>query len=197
MKKGKFIVLYGTNNIGKSTQAHLLTEKLKQEGFRVEYLKYPIYDLKPSGPRLNSILRKGAEPDLTPFDMQKIYAQNRRDFEPSLKKMLTDGCWVVAEDYKGTGMAWGMTRGVDLGALEDINQDLLEPDLSILLDGERFLESVEKNHMNERSDELIRINRQKHLILKKKYNWPTVDANQNIKKVHQDIWKIVSEILIN
>ncbi len=43
------ITLYGVNNIGKSTQARFLVERLQAEGHRVEYLKYPIYDLEPTG----------------------------------------------------------------------------------------------------------------------------------------------------
>ena len=45
-KKGKFIVLYGNNNVGKSTQAKLLVEKLKEKGENVRYFKYPIYPSK-------------------------------------------------------------------------------------------------------------------------------------------------------
>jgi len=192
MQKGKFIVLYGTNNIGKSTQIKSLVNRLIQEGVKVQYLKYPIYDLEPTGPRLNAILRKQAELNLTPLDIQKIYAQNRRDFEPELKKLLEQGIHVIAEDYKGTGMAWGMTRGVDLEILEEMNKDLYTEDLVILLDGERFLEGIEANHLNERNDELIQKNRQCHLELQKKYNWPIVNANQSIEDVQKDIWKIVS-----
>jgi len=32
MKKGKLIVLYGINNLGKTTQAELLVEKIKSNG---------------------------------------------------------------------------------------------------------------------------------------------------------------------
>ena len=42
---GKFIVIYGVNNLGKTTQANMLVQKLKASGLKAEYLKYPIYDL--------------------------------------------------------------------------------------------------------------------------------------------------------
>ena len=41
--RGKFIVLYGINNLGKTTQAKFLVEKLQSQGLRAEYVKYPIY----------------------------------------------------------------------------------------------------------------------------------------------------------
>ena len=41
--RGKFIVLYGINNLGKTTQAKMLVDKLKLHGLEAEYLKYPVY----------------------------------------------------------------------------------------------------------------------------------------------------------
>ena len=50
MQKGKLIVLYGINNLWKTTQVHLLIDRLRAKGLQAEYLKYPIYDLAPSWP---------------------------------------------------------------------------------------------------------------------------------------------------
>lgn len=61
MLKGKFITFYGVNNIGKSTHARMLSEKLKKEGYDPVYVKFPIYDLEPSGPLLNKIIRKSVK----------------------------------------------------------------------------------------------------------------------------------------
>ena len=43
--KGKLIAIYGINNLGKSTQAHLLVQELQDQGYKAQYLKYPIYDI--------------------------------------------------------------------------------------------------------------------------------------------------------
>ena len=56
MKKGLFVVLHGINNLGKTTQAKLLVEKLQSEGHKAEYMKYPVYDLDPSGKIPDQIL---------------------------------------------------------------------------------------------------------------------------------------------
>ncbi|MBI4149173.1 hypothetical protein HY491_01875 [Candidatus Woesearchaeota archaeon] len=53
---GSFIVLYGINNIGKTTQARRLVAHLRKQGRHVTYFKSPNY--QPSFGRLiNSILR--------------------------------------------------------------------------------------------------------------------------------------------
>lgn len=189
--RGKFIVVYGTNNIGKTTQIKLLKDRIKKSGKLVTHIKYPVYDIEPTGPRINSILREGAEPNLTTLEVQKIFAQNRRDFEPKLKEILDSGINVLAEDYKGTGIAWGYTRGTDLNILEEINKDLLEEDVVILLDGMRFISGMEKNHMNEQDDDLLRLSRRKHQEIGRRYGWNMVYANQTPEEVHQDVWEIV------
>ncbi|MAF24116.1 hypothetical protein CL634_00815 [bacterium] len=190
---GKFIVLYGINNLGKSTQAKLLVDYLNKLGKEAIYLKYPIYDLEPTGPKLNSILREGKK--VSAQEMQETYAQNRRDYEPQLIQMIKEDKIIVGEDYTGTGLAWGMAHGVSLEVLEEMNKDLLREDLSILLEGDRFMNSQEKNHLHESDNELTKRCRQTHLQLSKKYNWPIINANQSIDQVHQSIVELVNQIL--
>ena len=58
---GKFIVIYGSNNLGKSTQTGLLEARLIKEfsNRRILRIKFARYDLEPTGPLLNAILREG------------------------------------------------------------------------------------------------------------------------------------------
>ena len=185
---GKLIVIYGTNNLGKSTQAKLLLNELLQNGLKADYLKYPIYELEPTGPRINKILRGGLVQRITELELQGLYAQNRFDFQPTLAGKLRSGTHVVAEDYIGTGLAWGVTKGAQLKDLEKQNQGLLKEDLIFLLDGQRFIEGKEHNHLHEKDDELMEKCRQVHLDLAKKYGWQVIDANRSVEAIHQEIW---------
>ncbi len=195
--KGKLIVIYGSNNLGKSTQAKLLVENLQKNGLKSEYLKYPIYDCEPTGPQINEILRSGKPQEVTELELQKLYAQNRRDFQPQLEAKLNQEINIVAEDYIGTGLAWGITKGAPLGELEKQNHGLTKEDITLLLDGERFLDGKEANHLHESSEELMTKNRQVHLDLAKKYGWQIINANQPMEKVHKGIYKIVKSHLDN
>lgn len=190
--KGKFIVIYGTNNLGKSTQAHLLVHAIQKLGKKAEYLKYPVYTLDPTGPKINEILRKKIVQNISEENFQSLYAQNRRDFEPRLLKKLREGVHIVAEDYIGTGLAWGMTKGANRHILEYQNQGLLREDIAILLDGERFLDAKENSHLHEKSDELIKKCRETHRTLAKKLGWHIIHANQTREKVQHDIWEVVA-----
>lgn len=186
--KGLFIVLYGINNLGKSTQAKKLVERMNSEGHPAQYLKYPIYNLHPSGTILNQYLREGNPFDLSAREGQTAFALNRTQFEPELKKLLEQGIHVIAEDYTGTGMAWGIGTGVSKEYLETINAHLLKEDLSFLFDGERFVEATEKGHKHETDDKLMTVVRAAHQTLGQAHGWTPIAANQSIEKIHEELW---------
>lgn len=196
--KGKMITLYGINGIGKTTQVELLVQFLQSQGKQASRLKYPVYDLEPEGPFIHQYLRdpefRNAN-ELSTEELQMRYAENRRRYETELRKRLDAGEWIVAEDYTGTGIAWGLTWGANLEYLEDINQYLLAPNLSILMHGERFDTAIEAGHRNETNADRIRICRNFHLLLGERYRWKQVNANQDIESVQTDIQKIVNELL--
>lgn len=194
-EKGKFIVLYGSNNLGKTTQADLIIKRLEGYGLNVSYLKYPVYDLEPTGPRLNNILRHHTE-NIPSIELQKIFAQNRRDYEPTLKNRLECGEWIISEDYKGTGIAWGITYGVDIDTLEEINKGLFPEDIAICFDGGRFVSSIERGHLHEDGGKW-ELNREVHRQLAKRYDWDIVRSDMSKEKVHEEIWdKITRRLLL-
>jgi len=192
---GKLIVFYGINNLGKSTQARLLVEKLKEQGYKSEYIKYPIYDLEPSGRMLNDYLRNGNPLTLNAKEVQAIYALNRTQYQDELKKKLAEGINVVAEDYTGTGIAWGLGAGVGENYLKEINSHLIKEDLAILFDGERFRQAIEEGHKHENNNDLINKVRWSHLKLKEENGWIKTDANLKIEEIRGIIWDRVSSFL--
>ena len=193
-KRGRFFVVYGSNNLGKTEQVRRLASRLINESRLVMVIKYPMYNLEPSGPEINIAIRgtKAQRNKYSELDLQKLFAQNRRDFQPTLKAVLNSGVHVVAEDYTGTGIGWGMTRGIKLETLEKINADLIEPDKAILLDGERFLQGAEKRHRNEADDQKVwDKNREVYKRLARRYKWKTVKANKSIESIRNRVWDSV------
>lgn len=196
--RGKFIVLYGVNRVGKSTQQRLLAHYLESQGYSVELVKYPVYSASPSGRYINSILRKGKHKDVSVEQRQIWYAANRHQFQPTLKKMLEKGDWVVAEDYIGTGIAWGLAEGTDEDWLNAINKFLVSADLEILIDGESFKTAREPGHYHEEDSDLLERARRAHLTLARQYGWPIIAANQLPDKVHAQIVNLVmTKLLMN
>jgi thymidylate kinase len=154
-------------------------------------MKYPVYDLVPTGPRLDGILRHKTE-ILSPIEIQKIFSQNRRDYETELTKRLNSGEWVVAEDYVGTGIAWGMTNGVPKEDLETMNKGLIGEDLALCMIGQRFESAIESGHLHEDGGNWNK-NKEIHIELAKEKGWKIVDANGSIDDVHDRMIKALEE----
>jgi len=196
MKKGKFIALYGINNIGKSTQAKILIDNLKKHGHDAIYVKFPVYTIEPTGVFINNVLRNSDNKQFIGEDeLQMWYTLNRYQFEPQLKEMLAEGKIVVAEDYVGTGLAWGSAKGANLDWLMEMNKYLLKEDLAIYLKGKRNIQAKESNHIHESNDELIETTQFIYDNLALKFNWTKVQVKSSIGETADELWAKVNSFL--
>ncbi|MBD3270073.1 hypothetical protein GF376_00945 [Candidatus Peregrinibacteria bacterium] len=197
MKKGKLITIYGINNIGKSTQAKILIENLKKSGYDAIYLKYPIYELEPTGTFINKVLRESGDlgQQITEDQFQMWYTINRYQFEPQLKQYLNEGKIVIAEDYSATGIAWGSAKGASLDWLTELNKYLLKEDFTIYLKGKRNIQAKEHNHIHEKNDGLVEATSFIYDNLSDKYGWKKVNVTPSIGETSEAIWKIVKDYL--
>lgn len=195
MSKGKFITIYGINNIGKSTQSKLLVERLNKEGYKAKYVKYPVYDLPPTGPFLNKVLRGDDGQKIPEDELQLWFILNRYQFEPQIKQWLKEGYIVVAEDYIGTGIAWGTAKGLDKNWLKNANKYLLKEDFAIMLEGKRDLRAQEKNHVHEQNDRLVEKCTRVHEELAEEFGWKKVKVQKKIEDTAEDMWMTISKFL--
>ncbi len=195
-KKTIFVVMTGVNGLGKTTQIEALLKALTERSLRVTRTKYPHYNLEPYGPRLNAYLRKGNPENLSAEDFQRLQSEERRSFEPTLRKMLEEYDVVIAEDYIMTSFAWGLGADVDLETLRGFNEGLLQPDLYILLDGKPFPSGKESGHRHEENNGLIQRVRGAFLALAGgRKDCPVIDANRAQDVVTNDILNHILSLL--
>lgn len=197
MKRGKLITFYGINNIGKSTQCKILIENLKKRGYDAVYLKYPVYSIEPSGLFINKTLRnsEGNEQKISEDELQMWFTINRYQFEPELKRLLSEGKIVIAEDYVASGLAWGSAKGASLDWLIEMNKYLVKEDFTIYLKGRRNIQAKETNHLHESNDELMETCQFIFDNLALKFNWTKVNVKNSIGETADDIWKEISKFL--
>jgi thymidylate kinase len=193
--RGLFIVIYGPSGVGKTKQLDLMEEKMKKMGLPCRRVDYPLYELGEAGPKLEKIVwRKLPQPP--ELEMQELFAQNRKDFEDTLKAWLNAGVTVIAEDYKGTGMVWGLTRGMTEEQVKKINEGFLEPDVSIFIDGPRRVDlHGDPGHVYNASEEEWYRARENYLRMADKYSWVKVDADATMVTVADRIWAVVRPVL--
>ena len=188
---GIFIAIYGINNIGKTTQAKRLALRLRRLGKRAAYLKYPIYNQKPTGPLLNRVLRGGKKQKMKEEQLQLLFVLNRYQFQPKLLEMLKKGTIIVAEDYTETGIAWGTAKGAHPAEMESMNKFLVQEDLGILFEGKRVLRSKEKGHIHEQNDLISRRCQKIFAGLAKGRKWARVKVSPDKDITAARLWKIV------
>lgn len=195
MKKGLFITLYGINNIGKTTHAKRLVAHLNETGHTAVYVKYPVYDIAPTGPFLNDILRSGTTQNIAEEELQLWFVLNRAQFEPQIKKWLSEGVIVVAEDYIATGIAWGTAKGADQTWLTEMNKFLIQEDFVIFLDGKRTVQAIEKYHLHETNHVLITRCETVLRDLALTHGWHTVMVASKPQETAERVWETVRPLL--
>lgn len=194
--KGAFITLYGVNNMGKTTHVRLLAKRLEGLGFMVKTIKYPMYELEPTGSFINSVLRGDGPQGISEDEFQLWYVLNRYQYQPELKRLLEEGYIVIAEDYSGTGIAWGMAKGGDENWLCETNKYLLKEDLAVMIEGDRQVQAKESKHIHEQNDGLMDSCRLTHEHLAEKYRWKRMTLQDRKEDTANLLWKIVEEFLV-
>jgi dTMP kinase len=191
-QKGNLIVIYGINSLGKTTQAKLLVESIIIKlGKSAEYLKYAVYNLEPSGPLIMDYLKGGNRYEFTTREFQFLQVLNRTQYQPELLKKIDNGTLIVAEDYVGSGIAWGLANGIDKKLLYDMNSHLLKENLGLLFVGEPFAEDLDKKNFHEKDIAVLKTVNQYFQDIAKDFNWHIINANRPVEVIQEEIFQIV------
>ena len=159
MKKGKIIVIEGTDCSGKETQTNLLVEKLTKEKIKVKRIAFPWYD-SPTGKIVGACLL--GKPAMCEEDLKEnhgffkegggnvasltallYFAADRRYHLPEINALLDDGYILIRERYftankahRGGLLPRKSDRLKIYKKIEELEYNLLElpkPDKTILL----------------------------------------------------------------
>ncbi len=136
MARGIFITIEGPEGAGKTTQARLLYERLRD--------RYPVlYTREPGGTPIGELIRTllldEAHREMRPETEMLLFAASRAQFvadvvEPALR----EGRVVLSERYVDASIAYqGVGRGLGVDVVRHVNEAAtrgLMPDLTILLD---------------------------------------------------------------
>ena len=100
-KKGKLIVIDGTDGVGKATQTKLLVSRLKKEGIPVATLDFPQYYNNFFGDFIAANLtgKYGNFLKVDPYIASVMYAADRFESKPKIEKWLQEGKTVILDRY--------------------------------------------------------------------------------------------------
>jgi len=100
-KRGKLIVIDGTDGVGKATQTKLLVARFKKEGVKVKTIDFPQYYKNFFGHFIGAMLtgQYGDFLHTDPFIASVMYAADRFESKPTIEKWLKEGNTVILDRY--------------------------------------------------------------------------------------------------
>jgi dTMP kinase len=143
IKKGKLIVIEGTDGSGKGTQIKPLAEYLKKQGQKVEIIDFPQYADNMWGQMVGQFLKGdfGDIDALPPKYAALPYMLDRLVAKPKIEKWLSQGKVVLSNRYMTSNLAFMGAKAKDkrdetiewLKQAEYETNKLPQPDLVVLL----------------------------------------------------------------
>lgn len=106
-RKGKLIVVDGGDGSGKTTQAKLLVEYLKQKQIPVKYVDFPQYKRSFHGKTVGKFLKGefGSINEVSPYLASLAYALDRASVKREMDEFLAQGGVIIANRYATSSMA--------------------------------------------------------------------------------------------
>jgi dTMP kinase len=218
-KRGKFIVIDGSDGSGKSTQALLLVDALKEKGINIKYIKFPRYN-EFHGKTVAMFLRGefGDINQVSPYLASLTYALDRMSIKKEIEEFLLTGGYVITDRYASSNMAHQgakfdnpQEREQFLSWLHELEYDTLQiakEDIVLYLDvpwqvSKQLIEGREKKDYLKGKDKDIHEADLDHIkkadamyksLLKKNEHWERIQCIENgqllsIKEINQQIIK--------
>jgi dTMP kinase len=194
-RKGLFIAIEGIDAVGKKTQTSILNEWLRSKGLSTRALSFPVYETT-IGKEIRKFL--AGTVSYPPEVRAMLYAANRWEMKTDLEATLSSTDVTIVNRYTGSNLAYGVSSGLDLGWLLNLEEGLPKPDLVLVLDaspGRLVPRRGDDKDSYERNADLQEKARGTYLRHAEKFGWKVVDANKDIHETSMAVRSAVSAVL--
>ena len=210
--RGLFLTFEGPDGSGKSTQARLLAERLRAEGYQVLETAEP--GGTPIGRQIRRILLDPANHDLHAIpELLLMFAARAQNVEQWILPALEEGKLVVCDRFTDSSIAYqGAGRGLGWKVVLDLDGIAchgLVPDMTLCIDidTETGLARAHSRNLTEsgkkesRLDEQSREFHQKartayhELALREPHRFRLIDGRGTPEEIAAKVWEQVSRIL--
>ena len=194
-RKGIFIAIEGIDAVGKKTQTSVLESWLRSKGLSTRTLSFPVYETT-IGREIRKFL--AGMTNYPPEVRAMLYAANRWETKAELEATLSRTDVTIVNRYTGSNLAYGVSSGLELDWLLNLESGLPEPDLVLVLDAPpaKLVPRRGKNKDSyERNADLQEKARRAYLEHATKFGWTVVDANREIDETSRAVRSAVSKTL--
>jgi dTMP kinase len=125
-----------------------------------------------------------------------LFAANRWERKAELEAMLAKTDAVVVDRYTGSNLAYGMSNGLPLGWLVNLEVGLPKPDLVLLFDAPAPALATRRGFNKdtyEKNLDLQERTRKEYLRLAEKFGWKVIDATQGREETSRAVAAVVSK----
>jgi len=198
--KGFLIVFEGIDGVGKTTQAFMLYQYLKELGRDCYYFH------EPGGTNVANVIKQLLMNEDLDFITELLLFEASRSHlvHRKISKLLQEGSLVILDRYIYSTLAYqGYGRGIDLNLiklLNDLTTRNIKPDITFFLDAPievvferlQFKRSrLEKKYENQKFLEKVRHGYLE--IAKTEFNIFVIDANRNPEEIFNEVIKILKQ----
>lgn len=197
MGKGKIIVIEGSDKAGKGTQSRLLVDALKLSGKVCVIIDFPDYTT-PIGAEIRAFLDGKRN---YPNELKHIlFSANRWEKKREIESMVDNGTIIIINRYYQSNLAYGISNGLNINWLLNLDKGLPKEDLVIVLEvSSKMLyqrTAAEYNDTFEKDQKLMADVHKNYRILARKFKWKIINGEKNREEVHQDIMKIIKSLKV-
>jgi len=195
LREGRIIVLEGIDKAGKGTQCKLLQNDIMKAGFNCKILDFPDYST-PIGKEIRLFLdgRRSYSSEV----QHMLLSVNRWEKKEEIEKMLQNGTIIIMDRYYQSNIVYGLSNGLDLNWLINLDKGLPKEDIVIILeiDPATSYKRVNRNRdLFEKNLEFLSNVKQNYQKLSQVYNWKIVNGEENVEKIHLKTSSLVKEKL--
>ena len=197
MGKGKIIVIEGSDKAGKGTQSRLLVDALKLSGKVCVIIDFPDYTT-PIGAEIRAFLDGKRN---YPNELKHIlFSANRWEKKREIESMVDNGTIIIINRYYQSNLAYGISNGLNINWLLNLDKGLPKEDLVIVLEVSSKMSyqrtAAEYNDTFEKDQKLMVDVHKNYRVLARKFKWKIINGEKNREEVHQDIMKIIKSLKV-
>jgi dTMP kinase len=212
LQKGKIIVIEGIDQAGKGTQSNLLQSNLLQSGLLINALKFsgnictimdfPDYNT-PIGQEIRSFL--DGKRNYTLETQHVLMSANRWEKKKEIDSLIENGTVVIMNRYYQSNLVYGVSHGLNLKWLLNLDRGLPKEDVVIILEVNpktSYLRVPRKRDTSPRGRDTFEMDQKllskvhkNYRKLAKQFKWKVINGERASEVVHNDIMKIVRKVL--
>ncbi|HET8719669.1 MAG TPA: dTMP kinase [Candidatus Nitrosotenuis sp.] len=187
------IVIEGNDQAGKKTQSELLASRLKKNRIKTKIFHFPDYKT-PIGQEIRKYL--DGKRKFPPQVIHCLLAANRWEKLEEIRKAHSENSILIMNRYYQSNLVYGVTNGLSLAWLKNLDEGLPKPDLVIVLDvSQRDSFSRKKIHRDkfEKNTAFLNDISKTYRRLAKKFGWHVIDASRTKEEVHNSVMHVISK----